>query len=272
MGFLEESLAASWLFGQFGQPAKSEKRSGFGDDAGSPERGFDLVDCMEKGMARELVSDFVQPLREVDGLWKFNIERSADRREYRLYCARGEFLMLAKVSKDGRSVAFFLYDSGERSGLHDPEAPAFTMTCNASRTEWRLAQERSDADLSPRQLGGRRRERREVMDIAHTRQCVGSGLSYCLDVRLLPTDRFDETRLVSKLPVWNEEVQSMVLDFRGRQAVASAKNFQLAPDGDPEHVVCQHAKTGPNSFGLDFKCPLTVIEAFGVALTSIAWV
>ena len=78
--------------------------------------------------------------------------------------------------------------------------------------------------------------------------------------------------MVSQLPVWNDEVQSMVLDFPGRRVLPSAKNFQLVPEDDPERLVCLHAKIGPNTFGLDFKCPLTVAEAFGAALTAIFWI
>lgn len=200
------------------------------------------------------------------------MERSPDRKEYRLFCSQGEFLMLAKVSKDNRHINFFLYDSQQRdAGLHDPQAPAFTMACDSSRTRWRLVQERCDCRCPPSRSGCRCQERREIMDAAHSRRGVGSGVSHCLDVCLYHGHTDEETRLVSTLPVWNEEVQSMVLDFFGRQVVASAKNFQLAEEGNLEHVVCQYAKTGPNHFGLDFKCPLTVIEAFGVALTTICW-
>jgi len=215
----------------------------------------------------------VQPLREVSGLWKFSVERSVDRREYRLRCARGEFLMLAKVSKDGRHVGFFLYDSrSEDGGPHDPDMPAFTMSCNPSRTEWKLVQDRCDCQSPPRTLSCGCRERPVVMEVLHSREGVGAGVSHCLDVLLCPNGNTEEVRLVSQLPVWNEQVQSMVLDFKGRQAIPSAKNFQLVPEGHPERTVCQHAKIGPHSFSLDFKGPMTVIQAFGVALTTTLWI
>uniref|UniRef100_A0A7S4PUW9 Tubby C-terminal domain-containing protein n=1 Tax=Alexandrium monilatum TaxID=311494 RepID=A0A7S4PUW9_9DINO len=271
MGFLEEGPIISRFFGPFGQAFRSEKKKApCAEDIGTPKRAFDIADCMEKGLARELVSDFVQPLRDVRGLWKFDVERSADRREYRLYCAQGEFLMLAKLSKDASRIGFFLYDSVEEDcGLHDPDAPAFTMTRSASGKSWFLVQERCDDSLTPRHAGW---ERREVMEVVHSRQGVGAGMNHCLHVCLNRAGMNEETWLGSKLPVWNDEVRSMVLDFHGRQAIASAKNFQLALEGDPECVVCQHTKVGPNSFGLDFKCPLTVVEAFGVALTTASWV
>jgi len=270
MGFLDEHRTMSWLFGPFGQSVRNEKKAPCAD-AGAPERVFDIADCMEKGLARELVSDFVQPLRDVSGLWRFNVERSPDRREYRLRCAQGEFLMLAKVSKDGRDISFFLYDTQD-GGLHDSGAPAFTMSGDSSRTEWRLVQERRDCHCSLSSSGCRCRDRREVMSVAHSRQSVGSGVSHCLEAFLHRSGAPEETCLVSKLPVWNDEVRSMVLDFAGRRVVASAKNFQLATEADPERVVCQYAKVGPNAFGLDLKWPLTVIEAFGMALTTACWV
>mmetsp|Transcript_101383 Transcript_101383/g.295368 ORF Transcript_101383/g.295368 Transcript_101383/m.295368 type:complete len:266 (-) Transcript_101383:421-1218(-) len=265
MGLLKESHALSWFFGPLGQP-RNEKTAPPHEEAGTPDRAFDIADAMEKGLARELVSDFTQPLRDVNGLWRFELGRSADKREYRLHCARGEFLMLARVAAGNRRVDFFLYDSREG----DPGAPAFAMTCDAARTRWRLVQERCDCRRS--RFSSCDCCKRPVMDVVHSRHGVGSGVSHCLDVVLYRNGDVEESRLVSQLPVWNEEVQSMVLDFPGRQVLPSAKNLQLASEDDPERLVCQFAKLGPDSFGLDFKCPLTVAEAFGAALTTIFWV
>eukprot|EP00438_Fugacium_kawagutii_P014946 Skav221307 [mRNA] locus=scaffold463:36608:41762:+ [translate_table: standard] len=47
-------------------------------------------------------------------------------------------------------------------------------------------------------------------------------------------------KLTTKQPTWNEEVESLVLDFKGRHILSSAKNFQLALSQKPDHVLCQY--------------------------------
>merc|ERR1719450_1934803 len=87
----------------------------------------------------------MQPLQRATKLWKFHVERSDNRREYRLFCDNGEFLMYAKCSKDFNRVEFFMYDPSEKeNNLYDPLRPAFSMECDASRADWTLFQERCD--------------------------------------------------------------------------------------------------------------------------------
>ena len=57
------------------------------------------------------------------------------------------------------------------------------------------------------------------------------------------------------------------LDFGGRVTWASVKNFQLVSEDDPEHVVCQFGKCGPDAFILDFQAPFNAAQAFAVALS-----
>lgn len=57
------------------------------------------------------------------------------------------------------------------------------------------------------------------------------------------------------------------LDFGGRVTLASVKNFQLVSEDDPEHVVCQFGKCGPDAFILDFQAPFNAAQAFAVALS-----
>jgi hypothetical protein len=78
-------------------------------------------------------------------------------------------------------------------------------------------------------------------------------------------------QLVTKAPVWNDSVGSLVLDFKGRTIIPSAKNFQLSCGSSQEQVVCQCGKIGKDEFSIDFKYPLSVIQAFGISLTTIFW-
>lgn len=261
---------ASWLW-PFGQPARAGKRELADGDA---ERAWDLADRAEMGQASELLRNFVRPLPRAQRLWKFRIERSPDMLEYRLACDGG-FLVLAKVSPSTRHVRFYLYDPLEENGsLHSPDRPAFTMTCEADRKEWRLVQERSDNEAySPWHSAGCSRARREVAYIQHCRRWVGDAINHFMDVRLPPDGQhFDEDQwLVTRMPKWNEKVNSMTLDFKGRNVLSSEKNFQLCLEERPDHTICQYGKLGPHSFGLDFMYPLSVIQAFGISITTLMW-
>merc|ERR1719272_886761 len=106
------------------------------------ERAFEIADSLEQGLACEVVTDFMHPLRRSSKLWRFQVKRSQDRLNYRLFTDEGDFLMNAQVFPEARKVQFFLYnpDDKETSALFDPTRPAFTMTWNENRTEWRLVQ------------------------------------------------------------------------------------------------------------------------------------
>mmetsp|Transcript_39834 Transcript_39834/g.85982 ORF Transcript_39834/g.85982 Transcript_39834/m.85982 type:complete len:235 (-) Transcript_39834:4-708(-) len=232
------------------------------------------------GLARELVSDFLEPLPDAANLWKFNVERSSDRREYRLFCEGGEFLMYGKVARDCRRVEIFMYDPSERNAktLYGSCRPAFILTANQDKTDWRLLQDRCDCcrhcpageQRACSSCGGRGKE---ILRAKHSNLEVGDGINHCMDVSVPASGPMDEEhRFVSKMPVWNEKVECLVLDFKGRKIQASAKNFQLALEHDEsERVVCQYGKLDNDNFGLDFRYPLTVSQAFGLALTTILW-
>ncbi|KAK0395844.1 hypothetical protein QR680_001460 [Steinernema hermaphroditum] len=72
----------------------------------------------------------------------------------------------------------------------------------------------------------------------------------------------------NKNPMWNEDSQSYVLNFHGRVTQASVKNFQVVHDADPEYIVMQFGRTSEESFTMDFKYPLSPLQAFGIAMSS----
>lgn len=284
MVVIEESRFA-WLW-----PARDSKRrvpslaKDAKDEAGEGlESGiydaFDFLDGMEKGMAHELTSHFMTPLPQNSRLWKFQVERSPNKREWRLFCMDGEFLLFGRASRDAKRVDIFPYDpkgdAREAGGLYDPDRPAFSLSLDAKTGEWRLTQERCD-DCSYASVNHscdcRRRRHEPLLRVRHSSKEVGDGVNHCMDVQIPASGASDGSRLVTKLPTWNEEVQSLVLDFQGRSIQPSAKNFQLALDQAPSRVVCQYGKLGPNTFGLDLAQPLTVIQAFGLSLSTLLWV
>merc|ERR1719369_1012364 len=143
------------------------------------------------------------------------------------------------------------------------------MTYNKDHTEWSLVQERCEhCQFLPKHLSCCALGKQQVASIKHTRHAVGDGVSNCMEVtvpglysdgsrviwcpllgRRDLSESFDEdcyevVRLVTRKPVWNDEVESLVLDFKGRNVLSSAKNFQLTLDRKPEHVICQFGKIG----------------------------
>jgi len=281
MGFIDESYAT--LLSPLRRGSPKEKAAAGCNSKREQEctRDFDIMDSMEKGLARELVADFLEPLPDAAGLWKFNVERSDDRTEYRLFCNSGEFLMYAKLARGSQRIDIHLYDPSEKdNALFDRKRPAFSMMCNSARTEWSLYQDQCDnCRHSPskfavcRHCGGHS----ELLRVRHNDAEIGEGVNHCMEVSI-PYCGYDAcpgemTRFVTKMPVWNERVECLVLDFKGRKVLASAKNFQLAAEGDEgERVVCQYGKVGTSTFGLDFRYPLTVAQAFGISLSTLFWV
>merc|ERR1719424_145487 len=265
------------------------------------ERAFEIADTLEMGLAREIVTDFMHPLRRSSKLWRFHVVRSDDRLQYRLFSDEGDFLMYAHAFLEARKVQFFLYNPGakgvaEASSLFDPSRPAFTMTWNEARTDWRLVQEKCEnCQFSPKHSSCACCGKQQVAFVKHAREPIGDGIFNTMqahipglhadesrviwcpklgrgDLGYEPLDGSCESqRLVTKKPVWNEEVESLVLDFKARNIQSSAKNFQISMAKRPDHVICQYGKIGTNTFSLDFRYPLSVIQAFGTSLTTMFW-
>lgn len=260
------------------------------------ERAFEIADTLEQGLAREIVTDFMHPLRRSSKLWRFHVVRSEDKQQFRLFSDEGDFLMYAQACLDERLVNFFLYNPCDRnSALFNPDRPAFTMTYNKAKTEWRLVQERCEnCQFAPKHMSCACSGKQQVAFMRHHRRPVGEGIFNSMEVHV-PGLYSDESRVIwcpklgrgdlsepidnsyhslhlgTKQPVWNDQVESLVLDFKGRSVLSSAKNFQLSPEHKPEHVICQYGKIGQNTFSLDFRYPLSVIQAFGTALTTMFW-
>ncbi|CAN4125047.1 unnamed protein product [Withania somnifera] len=89
--------------------------------------------------------------------------------------------------------------------------------------------------------------------------------------------------LKNKSPRWHEQLQCWCLNFRGRVTVASVKNFQLIaanqpPAGGPttsrssqsdhDRVILQFGKIGRDMFTMDFRYPLSAVQAFAICLSS----
>ena len=76
--------------------------------------------------------------------------------------------------------------------------------------------------------------------------------------------------LQNRPPWWNMELGSFVLNFGGRVSVASVKNFQLCDRHDQDNILLQFGRIqGRHSFTMDFQYPLTAVQAFSIAISSL---
>uniref|UniRef100_A0A670JWI3 Tubby-like protein n=1 Tax=Podarcis muralis TaxID=64176 RepID=A0A670JWI3_PODMU len=75
-------------------------------------------------------------------------------------------------------------------------------------------------------------------------------------------------KLQNKMPAWNEETQSYVLNFRGRVTQASVKNFQIISEDDPNYIMLQFGRVAPDVFTMDYRFPLCAVQAFAICLSS----
>eukprot|EP00913_Durusdinium_trenchii_P001729 g1600.t1 len=90
---------------------------------------------------------------------------------------------------------------------------------------------------------------------------------------LLPPEGAAALHLQSKLPTWSSELESLIQNFEelGTDRVGlhpSPRNFMVQAEGK---VVMQHAQIAENTWCLDFKHPLSVIQAFAGAMSSLDW-
>jgi tubby-related protein 1 len=85
---------------------------------------------------------------------------------------------------------------------------------------------------------------------------------------------FDEADLThitvhhNRQPNWNEKTQSYVLNFNGRVTQASVKNFQITESDNPQSTIMQFGRIRNDNFTMDYRYPLSAVQAFGIALSS----
>jgi hypothetical protein len=263
------------------------------------ERAFELADSMENGIAKEIEAEYSTPLRRSSQLYRFHVERSNDRCHFRLYSEDGAFVMYAKVVREWK-VDFLLYDPQDRDSRSDK--PAFSMTGQRDAAEWTVYQERCErCQLSPWHTSCAGRGRQQVAHISHAQDEVDGDVVNSTEIRLpgrhqdgsqvlwcpllgkgdlanAPEEEIgcEVRRLVARTPEWRcygeEDDGDLELPFRNREVLPSAKNLMLGPASRPEQVVLQHGKIGPQTFALDFRYPMSVVQAFAVSVSTLLYV
>lgn len=102
---------------------------------------------------------------------------------------------------------------------------------------------------------------------ANTIVSTNNSDSILLMFQVNPTHQ-NLVELHNKIPQWNEETESFVLNFDNRVTIASVKNFQIVHDDDLEYIIMQFGRIANDEFTMDIQYPLSPIQAFGIALSS----
>ncbi|KAF0683536.1 Aste57867_24393 [Aphanomyces stellatus] len=93
------------------------------------------------------------------------------------------------------------------------------------------------------------------------------------DSMLAQIERPDATRainLINKPPVWIESLEAYCLDFGGRVAAASVKNFLLSHPDDMDKTMMLFGRTSDRQvYSMDYRHPFSPVQAFAIALSSM---
>jgi hypothetical protein len=291
------------LLGWALHPEKSPSGSPLGfafSPKGPPEQpeerrhrfGFEFADVLEQGQGPGLTSDYTAPPPPDDDFEEHLlvvVERGENSDIFSLTTERGDKLLVAHGSIS--CARFELFIAGDTQSTNFL-GPAFTLQANQLRTEWLLESVRCEQCEA---RGRRNCGTRELAKMSHYCEAVGEGQAFCMDVDLpkideagLPTvwcsvcssanDAPAETNktsvkhtLTTRRPRWNARHKSLTLDFRGRCTEASAKNFQLEVPRSHGRTKLLFGKVGEKKFVLDYKYPLSAVQAFAAALTTAQW-
>jgi len=93
------------------------------------------------------------------------------------------------------------------------------------------------------------------------------------DTMLAQIENPDATRsisLINKPPVWIESLEAYCLDFGGRVAAASVKNFLLSHPDDMDKTLMLFGRTSDRQvYSMDYRHPFSPVQAFATALSSM---
>lgn len=266
-------------------------RDGEEDDQEDSQDLLELADRAEMGLSREITTNFARP---VVSMQRCIVMRKEGKLEYRLISSTLEIMAYARVSADRQKIDIFGFDPTEEQQADVSFRSPFSLI-SSGRTSWQLVRENCEhCQYSPKHAFCACSGKQQVANVRHSTKQLGNGVGNCLDVSIpaLASDgvpmvwcplmgkhdlgspkskeqRGEALSLITKSPSWNTEFQCLVLEFIGRTVIASPDNFQLTFPDDPDDVVCQYGKLGETTYALDFKQPLSIVQAFGIALSTI---
>lgn len=285
MGIQKESTWFQWsqpLGWGSGTAAKCPK----GQDADAEV--IEAIDAMERGLSCEPVTArFVQPQPSVGKRQMMVVKRSADHLQHTLFDDDMCAVLIARTVMERNFVEIFAAggkNPSELSSAHAAVGPVFTLTFDNCKKLWQMGSQNCEhcgwraPHLSCASLGGQ-----TFLRVAQSKEDIGEARALCMDVEipqvhadgsrefwcpLCAGNRAKRMELSSERPKWNDRIQALTMDFDGRAQLASAKNFKLCLGGQK---VLLFGKRANGDFCLDFEHPLSMAQAFAIALTTMFW-
>jgi len=247
-------------------------------------RCFEFAELMEQGEGPGLTSAHAEPPRDKYSDQRLLVQRSQNKTEFQLTTEKGLVLLVARSCNDGARFDL-LVPTRENNNSKSLGGPAFVLEAKGSGLDsWSLYSTRCQ---QCEVRGTRKCGSRHLARISHYSEAVGEGQAFCMDVHIpeLLEDgqpavfchvcneaaEWGTLELTSRRPKWNARQKSLTLDFRGRCACPSAKNFQLEAVDNPGKAKLLFGKAGPKTFVLDYAHPLSAVQAFAAGLTAMHW-
>jgi len=182
-----------------------------------------------------------------------------------LLCSKDGSSLAKTMAYGGTTETSYIIHTGQAL-IDSSDERAGKLKWNGKGNEFQLV----DAGANLKKLSWEQREaldrgdihpRIELCNISHSTNSA-SGTRFMRVV--LPSGMV----LVCKSPSWDPALKHSKLDFHGRVTMPSTKNFQLVEEGEStQSVVMQFGRVGKDAFNMDYKAPLSALQAFGIVLS-----
>lgn len=238
-------------------------------------RNFEIMDEMEQGISNELTARYIE-VPKGDAEQRLLVHYSKDDREIILMSRNQEPLLVAYANSEGTGFDFYVprgeqpYAAGPVFILRYTTPARWTLTCHkCENCEWK---------------GKRQNGTRTLANICHYSEEIGILQTFCMDLEIPEVGEDTSTaiwcpvcgdygqqqkaELTTRRPTWIASEQRLMMNFKNRCAMASARNFQIEMPGRPEEFCLLYGKKEHLQFVLDFKAPLSMVQAFATALTT----
>lgn len=237
------------------------RRSSAANPANSDAGGVSSSSAMDRPKVKRSVSspDVSQPIGRQPRTNRRAIANDAQPTPHSAFC-----------EEEGGAITYTANLLGSRPRIMDVCIPKVTLD-GVPGVEWKRYLETCDDTDDCRMLGcfrqlQQRRENQEQQNPhapdVNTNQDAESEAGDETDFGLVA--------LQNRPPWWNVELGSFVLNFGGRVSVASVKNFQLCERTNQDMIMLQFGRiNGRHSFTMDFQHPLTAVQAFSIAISSL---
>eukprot|EP00301_Raphidiophrys_heterophryoidea_P020826 c5418_g1_i1.p1 GENE.c5418_g1_i1~~c5418_g1_i1.p1 ORF type:complete len:536 (+),score=112.30 c5418_g1_i1:25-1632(+) len=219
-------------------------------------------------MCHDHNSEFVMLAYQHDEFADFVISSSPSL-DFRTQQVQFSASYLGTVTSNFLGTEFYLYDGGV--------VPNAVSHIQAGKSPFRVRRElshvvfdRNVMGSQPRALKARVPARLAAQDPYAASEVTNSQNTSSQSQESDDLDTNNSVEFVNKPPFWSEENECWMLDFFGRVNLASAKNFQLVQGQDGQEVFLMFGKMTETRYALDFRYPLSPLQAFGIGLAGIA--